>query len=145
WNLAGNALNAWRNENPGFVGLTNTFLWPRVWNGNFSLMSDLARRNQLRFDAILGAEIAGDYKPKPRVYLAAAEAFDLPPSECMMVSAAAHTGDIIGAKNAGLRVASIARPDEFGPGTAASVPKESVDVVAQNLVELADKLSAGRG
>jgi hypothetical protein len=43
--------------------------------------------------------------------------FDLPPGECMMVSAAAHTGDIIGAKNAGLRVASIARPNEFGPRT----------------------------
>jgi hypothetical protein len=68
--------------------------------------------------------------------------FDLPPGECMMVSAAAHTG---GAKNAGLRVASIARPDEFGPRTAASDPKESVDVVAQNLIELAAKLSAGRG
>jgi 2-haloacid dehalogenase len=36
-------------------------------------MADLARRNQLRFDAILSSEIAGDYKPKPRVYLAAAE------------------------------------------------------------------------
>jgi 2-haloacid dehalogenase len=63
----------------------------------------------------------------------------------MMASAAAHATDIIGAQTVGLRVASIARPDEFGPGTAASVPKESVDVVAQNLIDLADKLSAGRG
>jgi 2-haloacid dehalogenase len=50
-----------------------------VSNANILLMADLARRNQLRFDAILGSEIAGDYKPRPRVYLAAAEAFDLPP------------------------------------------------------------------
>jgi 2-haloacid dehalogenase len=125
--------------------LANNFLLAPVSNANISLMADLARRNQLRFDAILGAEIVGDYKPKPRVYLAAAEAFDLPPGECMMVSAAAHATDIIGAQTAGLRVASIARPDEFGSGTAASVPKESVDVVAQNLIDLADKLSAGRG
>ena len=48
-------------------------------------------------------------------------------------------------ENAGLRVASIARPDVFGPRTAASDPKESADVVAQNLIELAAKLSAGRG
>ena len=68
--------------------MANNFLLEPVSNANISLMSDLARRNQLRFDAILGAEIAGDYKPKPRVYLAAAEAFDLPPDECMMVSAA---------------------------------------------------------
>jgi 2-haloacid dehalogenase len=144
-NLAWHRLDAWPDVGPGFARLANNFLLAPVSNANISLMADLARRNQLRFDAILGSEIAGDYKPKPRVYLAAAEAFDLPPGECMMVSAAAHTGDIIGAKNSGLRVASIARPDEFGPGTGAAVPKESVDVTAQNLVELADKLSAGRG
>ena len=39
-------------------------------------MVDLARRNDFPWDAILGAEFAGDYKPKPRVYLAAAEAFE---------------------------------------------------------------------
>jgi 2-haloacid dehalogenase len=63
----------------------------------------------------------------------------------MMVSAASHTPDVVGAKTVGLRVASVARPDEFGPGTASSVPNESVDVIAQNLIDLADKLSAGRG
>jgi 2-haloacid dehalogenase len=46
-----------------------------------SLMVDLARRNGMPWDAILGSEIAGDYKPKPRVYLASCEAFDLPPGE----------------------------------------------------------------
>jgi 2-haloacid dehalogenase len=137
-NLAWHRLDGWPDVK---AGLANNFLLAPVSNANISLMSNLARRNQLRFDAILGSEIAGDYKPKPRVYLAAAEAFDLPPGECMMVSAAAHTGDIVGAKTVGLRVASIARPDEFGPGTAVSVPKESVDVVAQNLIDLADKLS----
>jgi 2-haloacid dehalogenase len=141
-NLAWHRLDAWPDVKPGFVRLTNNFLLAPVSNGNISLMSDLARRNQLRFDAILGAEIAGDYKPKPRVYLAAAEAFDLPPVECMMVSAAAHASDIAGAKAVGLRIASIARPDEFGPGTAQSVPKESVDVVAQSLPDLADKLGS---
>jgi 2-haloacid dehalogenase len=144
-NLAWHRLDAWPDVTAGFARLANNFLLAPVSNANISLMADLARRNQLRFDAILGAEIAGDYKPKPRVYLAAAEAFDLPPDECMMVSAASHTPDIVGAKTVGLRVASIARPDEYGPGTAASVPKESVDVVAQNLIDLADKLSAGRG
>ena len=49
-------------------------------NGNISLMVDLARRNGFPWDAILGAEIAGDFKPKPRVYLAACEAFDLAPA-----------------------------------------------------------------
>jgi 2-haloacid dehalogenase len=144
-NLAWHQLDAWPDVKPGFARLADNFLLAPISNANILLMVDLARCNQLRFDAVLGAEIAGDYKPKPRVYPAAAEAFDLPPGECMMVSTAAHAGDIIGAKSAGLRVASIARPDEFGPGTAASVPKESVDVGAQNLIELGDKLTAGRG
>ena len=50
-------------------------------------MVDLARRNNFPWDAILGAEVAGDYKPKPRVYLAACAALDLPPAQCMMVAA----------------------------------------------------------
>jgi 2-haloacid dehalogenase len=144
-NLAWHRLDAWPDVTAGFARLANNFLLAPVSNANIALMADLARRNRIRFDAILGAEIAGDYKPKPRVYLAAAEAFDLPPDQCMMVSAASHTPDVVGAKTVGLRVASVARPDEFGPGTASSVPNESVDVIAQNLIDLADKLSAGRG
>jgi 2-haloacid dehalogenase len=65
----------------------------------------------MRFDAILGADVAQDYKPKPRVYQASAEAFDLKPSECMMVSAAAHDRDTEGAAKAGLRTATVARPE----------------------------------
>jgi hypothetical protein len=58
----------------------------------------------------------------------------------MMVSAADHSADITGAAAAGLRVASVARPAEFGPGTAQSVPKAPVDLIAQSLNDLADKL-----
>ena len=141
-NLAWHGLDAWPDVKPGFARLADKFLLAPVSNGNIVLVADLARHNQLRFDAILGAEIAGDYKPKPRVYLTAAEAFNLPPGECMMVSAAEHISDVRGAKAAGLRVASIARPDEYGPGTAPSVPKESVDIVAQSLLDLSDKLGA---
>jgi 2-haloacid dehalogenase len=76
-NFAWHRLDAWPDVKPGFARLANKFFLAPVSNANISLMADLARRNQLRFDAILGSEIAGDYKPKPRVYLAAAEAFDL--------------------------------------------------------------------
>ena len=77
-------------------------------------MVDLARRNNFPWDAILGSEIAGDFKPKPRVYLAACEAFDLPPGDCMMV--AAHSNDLSHAAKSGLRTGHIARPNEHGPG-----------------------------
>jgi 2-haloacid dehalogenase len=60
----------------------------------------------------------------------------------MMVSAAAHDGDTEGAAKAGLRTATVARPDEFGPGSAASTPKVPVDIIAKDLNDLADKLGA---
>ena len=85
-------LDAWPDVPRGLAQLKRKYLLAPVSNGNISLMVDLARRNNLPWDAILGAEIAGDYKPKPRVYLAAAAAFDLAPQDCMMV--AAHSNDL---------------------------------------------------
>jgi 2-haloacid dehalogenase len=103
-------------------------------------MVDVARRNGFPWDAILGAETAGDYKPKPRVYLSACDAFDLPPADCMMV--AAHTNDLLAAAKCGLRTAHIARPGEHGPGTGETAPKAPVDVAATSLEDLATKLGA---
>jgi 2-haloacid dehalogenase len=86
-NLAWHRLDAWPEVTPALARLKRRYLLAPVSNGNISLMVDLARRNDFPWDAILGAEIAGDYKPKPGVYLAAAEAFDLAAHECMMVAA----------------------------------------------------------
>jgi 2-haloacid dehalogenase len=111
-----------------------------VSNGNISLMVDLARHNDFPWDAILGAEIAGDYKPKPRVYEAACAAFDLPPAQCMMV--AAHSSDLSAATASGLRAAHIARPNEHGPGKGEAAPTVPVDFAARDLADLAEKLGA---
>lgn len=135
-------LDGWPDVATAFPRLGARFLLAPVSNSNVSMMTDLARRNHLRFDLILGADIAQNYKPKPRVYQASAEAFDLKPNECMMVSAAAHTDDIVGAAKAGLRTAAIARPDEFGPGSRPSAPTVPADIIASNLNDLADKLGA---
>jgi 2-haloacid dehalogenase len=137
-NLAWHRLDAWPDVTPGLKRLRRRFLIAPVSNGNISLMADLARRNDICWDAILGAEVAGDYKPKPRVYLASAAAFDCPPGDCMMV--AAHTGDLAAAAACGLRTAHIARPNERGPGRGEAVPKGPVDIAAQSLEDLADKL-----
>ena len=138
-NCAWHRLDAWADVAPGLHRLKRKFLLAPVSNGNISLMVDLARRNDFPWDAILGAEIAGDYKPKPRVYLAAAEALDLAPGACMMV--AAHTNDLRHAAACGLRTAHIARPNEKGPGRGEAMPSEPVDIAAENLVELADRLA----
>jgi 2-haloacid dehalogenase len=137
-NRAWHRLDAWTDVAPGLQRLKNKFLLAPVSNGNISLMVDLARRNGFPWDAILGAEIAGDYKPKPRVYLAAAEAFDLAPAACMMV--AAHTNDLTHAAACGLRTAHVARPNEKGHGKGEAAPSAPVDIAVGGLLELAERL-----
>jgi 2-haloacid dehalogenase len=137
-NLAWHRLDAWPDTKPGLARLRTKFLIAPCSNGNISLMVDLARRNRLVWDAILGAEIARDYKPKPGVYLSAAAAFDCEPHETMMV--AAHSSDLAAAAASGLRTAFIARPNEHGEGKGESGASVPVDLSAASLTALADRL-----
>lgn len=137
-NLAWHRLDAWPDVAAGLGRLRRRFLLAPCSNGNISLMVDLARRNGLLWDAILGAEIARDYKPKPVVYLSAAAAFDCRPEETMMV--AAHSSDLAAAAAVGLRTAFIARPDEYGPGKGEREPAVPVDLLATDLVALAEQM-----
>jgi len=139
-NMAWHRLDAWPEVSAGLHRLKRRYLLAPLSNGNISLMIDLARRNGFPWDAILGAEFAGDYKPKPRVYLAGAEAFDLAPSDCLMV--AAHSSDLAAAAAVGLRTAHISRPNEKGPGRGEAAPSVPVDVAAENLEQLAGQLGA---
>jgi 2-haloacid dehalogenase len=136
-NLAWHRLDAWPDSSPGLSRLKRQCMIAPVSNGNISLMVALARRNGFPWDAILGSEIAGDFKPKPRVYLAACEALDLPPGDCMMV--AAHSNDLAQAAKSGLRTGHIARPNEHGPGKGETAPSVPVDVAAADLEALAAK------
>jgi len=137
-NLAWHRLDAWPDVEPGMARLRRRHLLAPCSNGNISLMVDLARRNGIHWDAILGSEIAGDYKPKPRVYLASCAAFDLAPGECMMV--AAHSNDLKHAAACGLQTAHIARSNEHGPGKGEPAPKVPVDYKATSLEDLAAQL-----
>jgi 2-haloacid dehalogenase len=136
--LAWHRLDAWPDVAPALGRLKTRYWLAPVSNGNISLMVDLARRNGFAWDAILGAEVAGDYKPKPRVYFAAAEAFDFAPQDCMMV--AAHSNDLSAAAECGLATGHIARPNEHGPGRGETEPSVPVDVAGVDLGDLASKL-----
>ena len=133
-------LDAWPDVAAALARLKRKFWLAPVSNGNISLMVDLARRNNFPWDAILGAEIARDYKRKPGVYLAACAAFDLEPVQCMMV--AAHSDDLAAAAALGLRTAHTARVNEYGPNTGEAAPTVKTDFAAKNLADLADKLGA---
>ena len=136
--LAWHRLDAWPDVNGALARLRPRFRLAPCSNGNVALMVDLARRNDWRWDAIAGADLARDYKPKPAVHLAAAAAFGCAPHEVLMV--AAHSSDLEAAARAGCRTAFIARPNEKGPGlgeTKATVP---VEFEAPDLAALAMQL-----
>jgi 2-haloacid dehalogenase len=139
-NLAWHRLPSWPDVPEALTRLKRRFVLAPVSNGNIALMVDLARHAGFPWDAILGAEIAGDYKPKPRVYTAAVEALDLAPGQCMMV--AAHSYDLAAATACGLKTGHVARPDEKGPGTGERAPTVPVDVAASDLGNLAGQLGA---
>ena len=70
------------------------------------------------------------------MYLRSCEAFNLEPSQVMMV--AAHSNDLAAAAACGLRTAFVARPEEFGGlkrETQALVP---VEVSVESLVRLGE-------
>ena len=137
-NLAWHRLDAWPDTTRGLARLRARFRLAPCSNGNIAIMADLARRNGWIWDAIVGAELARDYKPKPIVYLTAAQAFDCAPRDTMMV--AAHSSDLAAAAATGMRTAFIARPDEFGPGRGESQPSVPVDASVPSLIALADRL-----
>ncbi|MCZ8184319.1 MAG: haloacid dehalogenase type II [Beijerinckiaceae bacterium] len=137
-NLVWHRLDAWPEVPAALLRLRSRFRLAPMSNGNVSLMADMARHNGFVWDAILGAEWARDYKPNPGVYRAGCDAFDLAPSECLMV--AAHSSDLAAAREAGLRTAHIARPDECGPGLGETGPSVPVDHAARDLAHLAEQV-----
>jgi 2-haloacid dehalogenase len=138
--FAWHRLDAWPDVPSGLARLRKRFLIAPVSNGNIALIADLARRNDILWDAILGAELARDYKPRRAVYLAAADAFNLKPDECLMC--AAHAGDLEAAAACGLRVAYILRPLE-SPEASRAAPNMPLDFSVRDTLELAKRLGAG--
>lgn len=137
-NLAWHRLDAWPDVQLGLDRLRQNYLIAPCSNGNISLMADLARRNHIHWDAILGAEIARDYKPKAIVYMTSADAFDALPGETLMV--AAHSNDLEAARDAGLKTAFIARPYEYMDSSGETAANIAVDFSVASLTELAAEL-----
>ena len=82
----------------------------------------MAKRAGLPWDAILGAEVSGAYKPQPEAYTRTAEVLSLAPADCMLV--AAHNGDLRAARAAGFSTGFVPRPAEHGPGQATDLVAE---------------------
>jgi len=143
-NASWHKLECWSDTQMGLTRLRKKYITAPCSNGNISLMINLARHNQIHWDAVLGAEIAGNYKPNPIVYQASVKALGLKPSEVMMV--AAHSFDLKAAADQGLRTAFVARPQEYGPvgaknhNKAETKPITEVTYSCTDLSDLADQL-----
>ena len=132
-------LDPWPDSVPGLTRLRRIYILATLSNGNVALIMNMARRAGLPWDVVLGAEVARHYKPDPEAYLVTADLLGLPPEQCMMV--AAHNGDLLAASRLGFRTAFVHRRTEYGPGQTKDLrPERAYDVVAEDFVDLADKL-----
>ncbi|MEO0911044.1 MAG: HAD hydrolase-like protein [Pseudomonadota bacterium] len=99
-------------------------------------MTRLAKFGSLPWDCILGAEVAGNYKPHPDSYLKSVAALSLAPEDVVMV--AAHNSDLHAARECGLQTAFIPRPTEYGSGQSIDLePNSDWDYVVETIGELA--------
>lgn len=132
-------LDPWPDSVDGLARLKRQLIIAPLSNGNVSLLVNMAKYAGLPWDVILGAEIAGHYKPQPEAYLTAARLLDLPPERCMMV--AAHNDDLEAAASLGFRTAFITRPTEYGPAQEKDLTATGEwDYVVDGIGALADLL-----
>jgi 2-haloacid dehalogenase len=141
FNRVWHRLRPWPDAVPGLERLRRRFVVAPLSNGNFALLTNMAKHAGLPWDCVLSAELFGAYKPAPEVYRGAVALLGLEPGEAMMV--AAHPGDLRAAGALGLRTAYVPRPGEFGPGAPPPPPPDDTfDLVADGFVDLAGRLSA---
>lgn len=110
--MAWRRLDPWPDAVAGLARIRAHFPIVTLSNGNIALTLEMARRAGLPWDAILGAEATGIYKPLPGAYLGTADILGIAPEELCLV--AAHHSDLAAARAAGLKTAFIARPMEYG-------------------------------
>lgn len=134
-------LEPWPDAVPGLARLKTRYIVTTLSNGNFSLLTNMAKRAGLPWDCIVSAELFQHYKPDPETYLGTAELLGIAPAELMLV--ACHPDDLRAARAAGCRTGYVERPLEFGPGHAPPhVEDGEFDVVAGDFVGLAERLGA---
>ena len=132
-------LDPWPDVVTGLGQLKQAAIIAPCSNGSIALMTRLARYGGLPWDCILGADVAGDYKPKPAVYLGSCAALRLDPGQVMMV--AAHNDDLGAARASGLLTGFVPRPTEHGPDQQTDLaPSQDWDVVASDFEDLARRL-----
>ena len=65
FNRVWHRLDAWPDAASGLARLKQKFILATLSNGNVALLVNMAKRAGLPWDAVLGAETVGAYKPQP--------------------------------------------------------------------------------
>ncbi|MBA3775810.1 MAG: haloacid dehalogenase type II [Betaproteobacteria bacterium] len=134
-------LDPWPDAVPGLARLKTRYIITTLSNGNFSLLTNMAKRAGLPWDCVVSAELFHHYKPDPETYLGTAELLGIAPTELMLV--ACHPDDLRAARAVGCRTGFVERPLELGPGHPPAVVQDrEFDVFARDFVELAERLGA---
>jgi 2-haloacid dehalogenase len=134
-------LSAWPDAIAGLRRLKKKYIIGPLSNGNLSLLVNLAKFAELPWDVIFGADLFRHYKPDPETYLGVCAYLGLQPRQVML--GAAHNYDLAAARGLGLRTAFVPRPTEHGPRQTTDLSAdESWDIIATDLLDLAEKLSA---
>ncbi|MCV7278796.1 haloacid dehalogenase type II [Mycolicibacterium flavescens] len=141
-NRAWHRLDPWPDAVAGLTRLKTRYTITPLSNGNFSLLTNMAKRAGLPWDCVISAELFGHYKPDPEVYLGCADLLDVEPAELMLV--AAHANDLRGAKSARLKTAYVDRPLEYGEGRRRppKIADGEFDIMATDFGDLATQLGS---
>ncbi len=139
FNKAWHRLDPWPDSVEGLTRLKRKYVIATLSNGNVALLTNMAKRAGLPWDAILGAEPAKAYKPTPESYLRTADFLGLPTDQMMLC--AAHNDDLVAARSHGYRTAFVRRSAEYGPHQKKDLkPEHDFDVIGETIVEVAEKL-----
>ncbi|BCF92745.1 haloacid dehalogenase type II [Paraburkholderia sp. PGU16] len=129
----------WPDSVAGLTQLRRKYTLSTLTNASMAQMTALVKDSKLPFDEVLTGELSHAFKPDPRVYQSAVDYTGFRPDQLLMVSA--HKWDLHASKQAGFHTAYVPRPLELGPGHAADRKPESfIDIIADDLVDLANKL-----
>ena len=134
-------LKPWPDSSRGLKRLKKKYIIATLSNGNTGLLVNMAKNGDLPWDCVFSSETFKHFKPDPQMYLGAADALDIEPSELMMV--ASHKHDLRAAAKHGLKTAFIKRPHELGRNNnpdLASEPEFTIN--AESFFDLAEQLGA---
>jgi 2-haloacid dehalogenase len=138
-NLSWNRLDAWEDVVPGLGLLKKNHMIMPFSNGDYRCLIDIARHNALPWDGIISADFFKKVKPDPTIYQNAINLLQLPADQVLMV--ACHAFDLEMAKQAGMKIAYVSRPLEYGPNVAPEDKPVQLDYDVSSFVELAQVLA----